>query len=115
MVINIKKEKRIRRHKRVRAKIFGTSARPRLSVFKSNTRLTAQIIDDEKGITLVSVSSHDSDKKTMKERVEESGKKLAQEASKNKIKTVVFDRGGFIFTGNIQAFADSARGEGLIF
>ena len=115
MIANTKEKRRDRRHKRVRAKVFGTSARPRLSVFKSNTRIVAQIIDDEKGKTLAAISSSNSDKKTMRERAIDSGKKIAEIAGKKKIKKVIFDRGGFTYTGNIKAFADSAREEGLIF
>ena len=115
MIINTKRERRERRHKRIRAKVFGTSVRPRLSIFKSNTRIIAQIIDDEASKTLVAISSSNSDKKTMKERAIDSGKKIAKIAGKKKIKEVIFDRGGFTYTGNIKAFADGAREEGLIF
>lgn len=115
MIHNLKKEKRERRHSRIRAKISGTAERPRLSVFKSNTRLSAQLIDDEAGKTLASISSTDSKKKTSRERVEEAGKKLAEAAKRKKINRVVFDRGGFLYTGNIKLFADSVRAGGIIF
>ena len=115
MIGNIKKIRRERRHNRIRAKVIGSSATPRLSVFKSNTRLIAQIINDEKGETLASVSTSDFKVGTPKERAKEAGKKIACDAKEKKIKKVVFDRGGFLYVGNIKTFADSARSEGLIF
>lgn len=112
---NLKMKKRERRHARIRARISGTKERPRLSVFKSNTRLIAQLIDDETGKTLLSVSSADSKRKTPRGRVEEIGEKLAGEAKKKKITRVVFDRGGFLYTGNIKVFAESVRAGGIAF
>lgn len=107
--------KRERRHRRVRAKVVGTSERPRLSVFKSNTRLVAQIIDDSKGTTLAAVSSATEKGATPRERAEAAAKTLAARASEKGVKKVVFDRGGFLFLGTIKAFADAARGAGLEF
>lgn len=115
MIGNIKKIRRERRHNRIRAKVIGSTLIPRLSVFKSNTRLIAQIIDDEKGKTIASISTSDFKVGTPKERAEEAGKKIAQDAKKEKIKKVVFDRGGFLYVGNIKTFADSVRSEGIIF
>lgn len=115
MAILSKTEKRTRRHKRVRSKVSGTGERPRLSVYKSNTRLTAQIIDDERGVTLVAVSSKDEKAKMPRERAEAAAKTLAEKAKAKKIEKVVFDRGGFEYTGTIKAFADAARAAGLIF
>ena len=115
MADNLKKVRRERRHNRIRAKIFGTALVPRLSVFKSNTQLVAQIINDEKGETLAFSSTADFKKGTLKERAQEAGKKIAQEAGSKKVGKVKFDRGGFIYTGNIKVFADSAREGGLIF
>ncbi|HEC32859.1 MAG TPA: 50S ribosomal protein L18 [Candidatus Kaiserbacteria bacterium] len=115
MIGNIKKIRRVRRHNRIRAKISGTVEIPRLSVFKSNTQLTMQVIDDEKGKTLVSVSTSDFKTGTLKERTEKAGKKIAQEIKEKNIKKAVFDRGGFLYTGNIKTFADSVRSEGLEF
>lgn len=115
MLSNIKRTRRERRHNRIRAKISGTNDIPRLSVFKSNTRLIAQVINDESGETLAYISTSDFKKGTPKERAEEAGQKIAQDAKKKKIKNVVFDRGGFFYTGNIKVFADSARSAGLIF
>lgn len=115
MTRNIKREKRARRRIRIRAKISGTAERPRLSVFKSNTRLTAQLIDDDAGKTLLSVSSFDSKKKIPREQAEEIGAKLADAARKKKITKLVFDRGGFLYAGNIKVFADSVRAGGIKF
>ncbi len=108
-------EKRDRRHRRVRAKVSGTKERPRLSVFKSNTRLVAQIIDDASGKTIVAVSSHTEKAKTPRERAEAAAKTLARMAIESGVKQVVFDRGGFQYVGTIAAFADAARAGGLEF
>ena len=110
-----KPERLERRHKRVRAKIFGSTARPRLSIYKSNTRIIAQIIDDERGATLAAVSSMSEKGKTPRERVEAAAATLVKEAKKKGVVAVVFDRGGFQFVGSIKAFADSARAAGLQF
>jgi len=112
---NKKTESRDRRHARIRAKIFGTTERPRLVVFKSNTRMIAQIIDDQKGSTLAATSDGEVKGKTKTERAEKSGLLIAEKAAKKKIKHVVFDRGGFLYTGRMKAFADAARKGGLIF
>lgn len=106
---------RNRRHRRVRAKVAGTEARPRLAVYKSNTRLIAQLIDDDKGITIAAVSSSDEKGKTPRERAEQAAATLAKRASEKGVKSVVFDRGGFQYLGTIKAFADAARGAGLEF
>ncbi len=106
---------RERRHRRVRAKVSGTTERPRLSVFKSNTRLVAQIIDDTKGVTLAAVSSSSEKAKTPRERAEAAAKSLAKMAGEKGVKKVVFDRGGFQYIGTIKAFADAARAAGLDF
>lgn len=110
-----KTQQRERRHRRVRAKVAGTASRPRLSVFKSNTRLVAQVIDDAKGLTLASVSSAEEKGKTPRERAEAAAKTLAKRAKEKGVKAVVFDRGGFQFVGTIKAFADTARAAGLEF
>lgn len=109
------KEQRNRRHARVRAKVVGSAERPRLSIYKSNTSLFAQIIDDSKGLTLVSVSSASEKGKTPLERAEVAAKDLAKKAVAKGIKAVVFDRGGFKFVGTVKAFADAAREGGLDF
>lgn len=115
MLSNIKKVRRVRRHNRIRAKVVGSATMPRLSVFKSNTRIIAQVIDDDKGETLAFVSTSDFKKGTLKERAEEAGKKIADDAKRKKVKKVVFDRGGFLYAGNIKILADSARSGGLKF
>ncbi len=105
---------RQRRHNRVRAKVVGTEERPRLAVFRSNKYLYAQIIDDTKRVTILGV---DSRKVTGNAggRAEALGEMVALEAKKKGVTKVVFDRGGFLYTGSIQKFADSARKGGLEF
>ena len=110
-----KTQQRIRRHKRVRAKVIGSATRPRLSIYKSNTRLTAQIIDDTKGVTIAAVSSLDEKGKTPRERAEAAAATLAKSAGAKGVKAVVFDRGGFQYVGTVKAFADAARAAGLEF
>lgn len=113
-----KKEKRKKRHKRIRKKIFGTKERPRLCVFRSNKHIYCQIIDDEKAHTLVSASDLELklQKKMKKTEVaEEVGKLIAKKALKKKIKKVVFDRAGYKFHGRVKALAKGAREGGLIF
>ena len=105
---------RSRRHARIRAKVMGTLARPRLSVFKSNRDIYAQLIDDEKGMTLVSSSSRGL-KGVLSKRASEAGKLLAKAAISKKIEQVVFDRGGYRYTGVVEALAQGAREEGLSF
>lgn len=107
-----KKEKRVRRHRRIRAKVSGTALRPRLSVFRSNKHLHAQLIDDEAGITVASASTI-----TVKgkDRSMELGKRIAEEAIKKGARAVVFDRGGYSYHGTIKKLADSARKAGLQF
>jgi large subunit ribosomal protein L18 len=113
--INIKKEQRNRRHARIRAKIFGTSEMPRLSVFKSNKHISAQLIDDENNVTIAAAHSRDVKGKTLMEKSSLVGEAVAKAATAKKIKAVVFDRGGFIYTGNVQALAEGARKGGLQF
>ncbi|MEK7065911.1 MAG: 50S ribosomal protein L18 [Patescibacteria group bacterium] len=112
---NKKTELRERRHARIRAKIKGTAARPRLALFKSNTRIIAQIIDDVKGVTITAISDNEVKGKTKTERAEKAGSALADKAGKKKITRVVFDRGGFLYAGRVKAFADAARKGGLEF
>jgi large subunit ribosomal protein L18 len=111
----IKTEKRARRHKRIRSKVSGTSDMPRLSVFKSNKFVYAQLIDDEKGATLVAASTQDIKGKGMLEKAKKAGLEIAKLAQEKKIKKVVFDRGGFIYTGRVKALAEGAREGGLTF
>ena len=109
---------RIRRHKRVRRKISGTAECPRLSVFRSNTNLYVKVNDDTKGITLVQASTLDKEVKTKhsnKEAAKEVGTLIAKRAIEKNIKTVVFDRGGYIYHGVVKELADAAREGGLNF
>ena len=115
MTTALKQAKRQRRHARVRAKVVGTSERPRLSVYKSNTRLVAQIIDDKAGKTVAAVSSSSEKAKTPRERATLAAATLAKMAKEKGVKAVVFDRGGFQYVGTIKAFADAVRAEGLEF
>jgi large subunit ribosomal protein L18 len=114
-------EARVRRHTRTRNKIKGTTERPRLAVFKSNSYIYAQLIDDVNGTTLVAASSLEKElKEQFKSRVNlESAKaigaEVAKRASEKGIKSVVFDRGGFLYHGRIKALADAAREAGLEF
>lgn len=114
-------EARIARHERVRKHLAGTPERPRLSVFRSLTGIYAQVIDDRAGQTLVSASTIDHDLRAeMKglkkaEQAKLVGKKVAERALSKGIKAVVFDRGGFKYTGRIKALADGAREGGLEF
>ena len=113
-----RKMERVRRHKRVRAKISGTPTCPRLCVYRSNTSLYAQIIDDENAVTLVSASTLDKEVKTKHSNVEaakEVGTLIAKRAAEKKIKTVVFDRSGYIYHGVVKQLAESAREAGLEF
>ena len=113
-----RKFERNRRHLRVRRKISGTSERPRLWVYRSNNNIFVQIIDDVAGKTLVSCSTLDKDIKTKhanKEAAKEVGTMIAKKAMKKNIKTVVFDRGGYIYHGVVKELAEAAREGGLEF
>ena len=113
-----RKLERTRRHIRVRTKISGTAERPRLCVYRSNKNLFVQVIDDVKGTTLCQASTLDKEVKTKhsnKEAAKEVGTLIAKRATEKKIKEVVFDRGGYLYTGRVQALADGARSAGLEF
>ena len=116
-----KKEQVKKRHRRVRVKIKGTSEAPRLAVYRSVKHIYAQIIDDTKGITLVSASSDDKELKTKLkhggniEAAKVVGEALAKRAVAKNITDVVFDRGGFVYHGRVEALADAAREAGLNF
>lgn len=116
-----KNELRLRKHLRVRKKIAGTNERLRLNVFRSNKNMYAQIIDDAKGVTLVSASTLDKD---LRDQIEKGGGKaaakmvgeaIAKKALAAGIEDVVFDRGGYIYTGRVKELADGAREAGLKF
>ena len=109
---------RIRRHARVRGKISGTAECPRLDVFRSNSNIYAQLIDDVKGITLVSASSVEKDfgeTKGNKEEARKVGQLIAKRALEKKISEVVFDRGGYVYHGRVKELAEGAREGGLKF
>ncbi len=116
MKTDIKTQKRARLHRKIRARISGSEARPRLAVFRSNRYIYAQIIDDVKGITLASASDISlADKVSKLERAKIVGTAVAKEAKAKNITTIVFDRGGFSYRGRVQALADAARVAGLNF
>lgn len=115
MDTKVKKEKRGRRQKKIRAKVFGTAARPRLSIFKSNCFITLQVINDEKGNTLAHSSTKEMKGKSLRERAFELGKDIAGKAKSKSITKVVFDRGGYVYTGSVARAADGAREGGLQF
>ncbi len=109
---------RLRRHARVRGKISGTAERPRLAVYRSNAHISAQIIDDVSGVTLVSASSYEKDFGGIgsnKEAAKKVGTTLAKRALEKGISAVVFDRGGYIYHGRVSELADGAREGGLKF
>ncbi|ADX69526.1 50S ribosomal protein L18 [Lactobacillus helveticus] len=113
-----KNKLRLKRHKRIRGKISGTAERPRLSIFRSNKNIYAQLIDDVAGVTLASASSLDenvSEDATKVEQATAVGKAIAEAAKAKNISTVVFDRSGYLYHGRIQALADAARENGLDF
>jgi large subunit ribosomal protein L18 len=109
---------RVQRHKRVRAKISGTAARPRLCVYRSNANISAQVIDDVAGVTLVSATTTEKNFTAYggnKEAAREIGKLVAKRALEKGIEEVVFDRGGYVYHGRVQELADGAREGGLKF
>ena len=110
-----KTEKRTRRHARVRSQIKGTAERPRLSVYRSNRYIHAQLIDDVAEHTLVAVSTKGASGTNFTERATQAGSAMAEAAKSLGVEKVVFDRGGFRYTGRIAAFADAAREAGLQF
>ena len=116
-----KNAERVKRHARIRNKISGTAERPRLCVYKSLTKIYAQIIDDVKGVTIAAASSLDKDladalkglNKTEQAKIV--GEAVAKKALNKKVKSVVFDRSGYIYTGRVEALANGARDAGLEF
>jgi large subunit ribosomal protein L18 len=114
-----RREARIRRHRRVRKKVVGTAARPRLAVFRSNKHISAQVIDDVAGRTLVSASSVEGDLRGAAtgniESAKAVGALLASRAKAAGVGQVVFDRGGYLYHGRVAALADAAREAGLEF
>ena len=113
-----RKMERERRHLRVRRKLSGTAECPRLCVYRSNTNLYAQIVDDTKGVTLVAASTLDKEVKEKHSNIaaaKEVGALIAKRALEKNIKNVVYDRGGYIYHGVIKELAESARSGGLVF
>ena len=114
-----KKITRFKRKKRVRSRVTGVEAKPRLAVFKSNAHLYAQLIDDDRGLTLASASTLEKENKSQIKNnlkgAQALGRLLAQRAQQKKIQSVVFDRAGYLYHGKIKAFADAAREAGLKF
>ena len=109
--------KRLKRRRRVRAKVRGSAVRPRISVFRSNRGVFAQLIDDDAGVTLASVQWTEESLRTLKpmEQATEAGKLLAERAKAAGIESCVFDRGGYQFHGRVKALAEGAREGGLNF
>lgn len=117
---NKKKINRERRHRRVRAKVYGTKIKPRLSVFRSNQHIYVQLIDDEKAVTLVAANDLElqkskKEKETKSTLAKRVGQLIAEKARKQGIEKVVLDRGGFRYHGRVQAVAEGARQGGLKF
>jgi large subunit ribosomal protein L18 len=113
-----KARKRLRRKVHIRKRVYGTSERPRMTVTKSNRRLSVQIIDDLKGHTLVSASTLENELKNFKVNVESAGKLgevVGKRLLENNIKTVVFDRNGYLYHGIVKALADGTRKAGIVF
>ncbi len=117
MSVQTKQQSRLRRRRRVRAKVRGSAERPRLSVFRSNRGMTAQLIDDVRGHTVAAVTWTESDLRELKpmEQAKKAGETLAARAKEAGVEACVFDRGGYRFHGRVKALADGAREAGLGF
>ena len=115
MSVATKEQRRLKRRRRVRAKVQGTAARPRISVFRSNRGLFAQLIDDESGTTLAAVTWTEPDLRDLKpmEQANAAGKLLAQRAKDAGVERALFDRGGYQYHGRVKALAEGAREGGL--
>jgi large subunit ribosomal protein L18 len=112
---SIKKQKRERRHSRIRAKAKGTAELPRLAVFRSNRSIYVQLINDDAGVTLAASDSRAVDGKGLKERARAVGVDIATKAKNEGIARAVFDRGGFLYAGSVREVAEGAREGGLKF
>jgi large subunit ribosomal protein L18 len=115
MTVLTKETRRLKRRRRVRAKVSGTAARPRVSVFRSNRGLSAQLVDDAAGRTLAAVHWYESDLSKLKglERTKRAGELLAERAKAVGLSEVVFDRGGYRYHGHVRAFAEAIREAGI--
>jgi large subunit ribosomal protein L18 len=115
MSISTPEQRRLKRRRRVRAKVRGTAARPRISVFRSNRGISAQLVDDEAGRTVASVQWTEAELRGLKkaEQSTKAGELLAQRAKAAGIERAVFDRGGYQYHGHVKAFADGVREGGL--
>jgi large subunit ribosomal protein L18 len=116
MTVLTKEAKRLKRRRRVRAKVSGTATRPRISVFRSNRGLSAQLIDDVAGRTLAAVNWHEAELKSAAkgERTKKAGQLLAERARAAGIAEAVFDRGGYRYHGHVKAFAEAVREAGIV-
>ena len=117
MTVKTRPAKRLKRRRRVRAKVTGSAERPRISVFRSNRGVFAQLIDDESGRTLAAVNWTEDELKSLKrmEQAKRVGELLAERAKAAGVETAVFDRGGYQYHGRVKALAEGAREGGLIF
>jgi large subunit ribosomal protein L18 len=115
MTVQTKPAQRLRRRRRVRAKVSGSDQRPRISVFRSNRGIAAQLVDDLAGRTIAAVSWTESDLRALKpmEQATEAGKRLAERAKAAGVESAVFDRGGYQYHGRVKAFAEGVREGGL--
>jgi large subunit ribosomal protein L18 len=117
MTVLTKRQQRLRRRRRVRARVVGTAARPRLSVYRSNRGVFAQLIDDSRGVTLAAVNWIEPElrKLSASEQAKRAGELLAERAKKAGVESCVFDRGGYKYHGRVKALAEGAREGGLAF
>jgi len=117
MTVLTQPARRLRRRRRVRAKVTGTAERPRISVFRSNRGISAQLIDDARGRTLAAVNWTEAELRSLKggEQAKRAGELLARRAQEAGVEQAVFDRGGYRFHGHVKALADGAREAGLTF
>jgi large subunit ribosomal protein L18 len=117
MTVMTKRQQRLRRRRRVRARIVGTAERPRLSVYRSNRGVFAQLVDDSTGATLAAVNWTEPElrKLSASEQAKRAGELLAERAKSAGVETCVFDRGGYKFHGRVKALAEGAREGGLVF
>jgi large subunit ribosomal protein L18 len=115
MTVLTPQQRRLKRRRRVRAKIIGTAERPRISVFRSNRGVSAQLIDDSAGVTLAAVQWNEGDLRSLKplDGAAKAGALLAQRAKQAGVESAVFDRGGYQYHGRVKAFADGVREGGL--